>query len=377
MTFLRTAIDLYWRWIDSVSRTVDQLLERFGSRRTLRLIEGEDDTLSFELGPAATEQPNARRLSGKRTRQPATPSNLAEYHIHIADGMAMETPPDGWMALLRGGRVELILRPDRFLFRPLELPRRALDFLDGIVRAQIDRMTPWNANEAIFGWTPPVAATNDRIRLTIAATARSTVTHHLAALSRLGASLITVSTWFPGGEPNAAPIVVLTHSSRGGANGYRTRRIIGAIMMAAGLAAVSSTAVCTVAADRLDSARQELSRKIAMRRAALRLGADSSGNAALRQLEQRKQTTPSSVIVLEALSQVLPDNTYVTELRVERDKLQLVGISRDAPLLIQLIERSPHFTHATFFAPTTQTPGDPGERFHIEAHIQPDFSLGL
>jgi general secretion pathway protein L len=105
-------------------------------------------------------------------------------------------------------------------------------------------------------------------------------------------------------------------------------------------------------------------------------GQDSAGGSARYLLEQRKRTTPSSVIVLEALSQILPDHTYVSELRIDGDKLQLVGMTRDAPSLIQLIEHSSHFMNAVFFAPTTQTPGEPGERFHIEARIKPGFSLG-
>ena len=88
-------------------------------------------------------------------------------------------------------------------------------------------------------------------------------------------------------------------------------------------------------------------------------------------LDRRKQETPATVIVLEALSEVLPDHTYVTELRVEGNKLQVVGVTRDAPGLIRLIEQSPHFTRATFFAPTTRAPTDPGERFHIEARVEP------
>jgi len=78
-----------------------------------------------------------------------------------------------------------------------------------------------------------------------------------------------------------------------------------------------------------------------------------------------------SVIVLEALSQILPDHTYVTELRIEGSKLRLIGITRDAPSLIGLIERSARFARASFFAPTTRSPSDSGERFHIEAVIQP------
>ena len=83
------------------------------------------------------------------------------------------------------------------------------------------------------------------------------------------------------------------------------------------------------------------------------------------------------MIVLEVLSQILPDHTYVTELRIEGDKLRVIGITRDAPCLIRLMEQSPNFTRATFFAPTTRAPSDPGERFHIEAQIEPVFACAL
>jgi general secretion pathway protein L len=80
------------------------------------------------------------------------------------------------------------------------------------------------------------------------------------------------------------------------------------------------------------------------------------------------------VLALEALSKILPDQTYVTELRVEGNKLRLTGVTRDAPALIELIEQSGRFTRATFFAPTTRSSSDTGDRFHIEAIIRP---LGL
>ena len=100
---------------------------------------------------------------------------------------------------------------------------------------------------------------------------------------------------------------------------------------------------------------------------------DSSG---IGLLAKRKQTTPSSVMVLEAISRVLPDTTYVTELRIEGNKVQVVGLTQDAPSLIRLLEQSPQFTRATFFAPTTRAANESAERFHVEANISAYFGSG-
>ena len=123
--------------------------------------------------------------------------------------------------------------------------------------------------------------------------------------------------------------------------------------------------------DSLGAQESELARQISARRAAIRAGSDGGDRSPVAALERRKYETPSSVIVLEALSRVLPDHTYVTELHLAGNKLQIVGITRDAPSLIPLIEQSQHFTRATFYAPTTRSPSDPGERFHIEARVEP------
>jgi general secretion pathway protein L len=75
--------------------------------------------------------------------------------------------------------------------------------------------------------------------------------------------------------------------------------------------------------------------------------------------------------VLEELSRILPDNTYVTELRIDGNTVQIVGITDDAPSLIRLMEQSSHFSRATFFAPTTHAPSERGDRFHVEAKLEP------
>ncbi len=91
---------------------------RLVSPRVVRLIEEDGD--QFRIRSAH--------------RPEAAPS-----HVRLIDGVL--SAPD-LASIFRGSRVEIILQPKRFLFRSLELPARAADFLDGIVRAQIDRLTP-------------------------------------------------------------------------------------------------------------------------------------------------------------------------------------------------------------------------------------------
>jgi general secretion pathway protein L len=346
------------RWINSVAGTVSGLLQRLETHHDVQIIEEAPDTFTL------------RAADGGKKK-----SSLPDQHIRIVDGAIADPLPDGWAKLLRGSRAEMVLRPSRFLFRPLELPKRAVEFLDGIVRSQIDRLTPWTSADAVFAWTPPTDAPNDRIELTIAATARALVAPYVQAIADLGAASVAVLTVPAGAVPDAAPIRVYEQRARGVLEIDRIRQALIALLVVSGLAAAGTTAYSYYKLDSLDAEQQELNQKIAKRRAAMRTG-PAATMSAQRLLERRKQTTPSNVIVLEALSQILPDHTYVTELRIEGDKLQVVGVTRDAAALIGLIEQSPHFSHAAFYAPTTRTPGDPGERFHVEAHIKPVFAVG-
>jgi general secretion pathway protein L len=354
MTVLSDIAKAFAGWMDAVAGTIIMAMDRFGVQRRVQVIEGEADVFALHIQDSSQH------------------ANIPDHQIRLTSGIAANTLPAVWAAALRDSRTELVLKPSHFLFRPLELPRRASEFLDGIVRSQIDRLTPWSANDALFSWTPPAEAPNERIVVTVAATAREIVLPYIEALAGLGAASIVVSTLTQGSEANSNsnPIKIFEQKVRGAIEARRVTRVLAVLLLLAGLAAGILISASAVATGQLEAQQQDLSRRIAARRAAIRAGPDASGT-----LEGRKNATPSSVVVLEALSQLLPDHTFVTELRIEGDKLQVIGITRDAPSLIQLTEQSPHFTRATFFAPTTRSTGDPGERFHIEARIKPLFTF--
>jgi general secretion pathway protein L len=348
-------------WIDGVARTLGGAAERFKSRQQVQFAQDED---GFTVQLTQPERGKGRGKSRAAT--------LPAHRVRIADGIVSDPLPPEWAAALRGSKAELVLQPSSFLFRPLELPKRAGEFLEGIVRSQIDRLTPWTASDAVYHWTPPGEAGNDRIVLTVVATARALVAPLVRAVTDLGATSVVVSTVAPGAEP--IPVTVLEQSARGAVELGRIRTALLAAFVVTGLAATASLIASGFLADYYDEQAQQIQRRIAARRVELRAGQDGDSSTAL--LAKRKHTTPSSVMVIEELSALLPDHTYATEVRIEGDKLQVVGITHDAPSLIQIMEQSPHFTRATFFAPTTRAASDPGERFHIEAHIRPHFGIG-
>jgi general secretion pathway protein L len=352
MTALREIADLFGRWMDAVTAFVVAILRRFTAPGAVELIEEDDGTFVVQ-------------------KTGATPSGRPFERARIADGRIVGAHADGVEEMLRGSRADVVLRPDRFLLRPLELPQRAAEFLDGVVRAQIDRLTPWSAADAAFGWSQPREAGTDRIAVTVAATARALVLPYVHALTALGAQAVTVSTLLPGSDP--APIKVFEHTISGALDAARVRRAVVALLLVAALAAGLALGASTVVTAGLSARQDELARRIAERRAAIRSGRERADLASTpqRMLERRKYESPSTVLVLDALSQILPDHTYVIELRIEAEQLRVIGITRDAPSLIRLIEQNPLFSRATFFAPTTRSPSDPGERFHIEAHIEP------
>src|SRR5262249_25260365 len=144
MNLFRTILAILNAWTGNVAAAVIAGFDRMVSPRLVRLVEDEQGAFTVE-SDAKSENFPAR--------------------VAFANG-ALAAP--NLSPMLKGSRIEIVLQPRRFLFRPLELPARARDFLDGIVRAQIDRLTPWSASEAVFGCSAPVASGTENITTMIA-----------------------------------------------------------------------------------------------------------------------------------------------------------------------------------------------------------------
>jgi general secretion pathway protein L len=206
--------------------------------------------------------------------------------------------------------------------------------------------------------------------ITIAATPVSLIKPWLDVIASVGVHSVAVLTAPPPGDAAALPIKVW--DQRSDALGLaRIRKTLVTSLAACGISAAVTMATAAIVETTVENYDAGVTDKLKAIRGAAGRDMDGSLASAKRALERRKYASPSAVMVLDALSEILPDHTYVTELRVEANKVRLIGITRDAPSLVELIEKSGRFTRASFFGPTTRSASEPGERFNIEAIIQP------
>jgi general secretion pathway protein L len=358
MTMISEFKELFGDWITAVSGAVEAVAGRVVRSRQILLDEGEDGVFT------------ARTIPAKNA--PALP----DASFRFEGGRPNPTLSADWAAAFRGSRIEAQLPSDQVMACRLDFPGQAGDFLDGMIRTQVDRLTPWTINDAVFGWSPPVAAANDRIELIFAATSKFKVQPLLQFVQSMDAASVAIYSAASVGAGPSVRIKLLDKPLRSAIGSTLSiPRLLRTALLGAGIAAAASLLIAAYLESSMQSEQSELQQRISQRRAALRLDPNAAGSG-LGLLAKRKQTTPPSVLVLEAVSRALPDTTYVTELRIEGDKVQVVGMTQDAPSLIRLMEQSPQFTRATFFAPTTHAVNEPGDRFHIEAHLNAYFGSG-
>jgi len=326
------------RWIANVATVVAQVLDSFARPRTVAIKGAADGVF---------------QISGDDTRA----FRLVDGAFACDDGRAVEP-------LLRGARVSLALPPGMFLFRELDLPSRAIEFLDGVLRAQIDRLTPWSPAQAVFGHSAPQTAGHDRIKLVIAAAPLAQIDPIIHAFSAAGANSAVIVAQRENADA-APPIVVHESAFRreqaaAEAQGVLRKALVGALAFA-GLTAAASG----ILGAWFDARTADVAAETHQWRQAQMSGARDPDIM----LHKRKFGSPLTVLVLEQLARILPDDTYLREFQFSEGKLEIAGVSADATRLVAMLERSPTFSRATFSAPTTHAPNEPGDQFHIQAQV--------
>ena len=95
-----------------------------------------------------------------------------------------------------------------------------------------------------------------------------------------------------------------------------------------------------------------------------------------RKLLEVKSTTPAVIVMLNQLSTLIKDDTWLAYLQYSDGHLQLQGESPTASTLISILEASDLFANARFVSPVTQDNVSKLERFQITVDVTKAGGLG-
>jgi len=334
-------------WVAQLAEWVpDGLRQRLGSRRDLLVVtlgDGEA-TAHAVVGGQRHELGELPPGGAPRVRAPSTT---------ILDGLPRR-PTD----------LEIHLLPGSYLRRDLDLPAAAEDNLREAVELQIDRLTPFSADEVVFQCgvreRDPVAK---RLGVWLVAAPARRLREVLEWLGELP-DLAPRPMRTP---PTADAPCVFTYA-------LSQERRVG---LSWALAAVNLVLLVAVAVAHQQRGEVELAqleeavaevRRDAGEAAELADRVDQLRSAA-QSVHERRTARPSLVEVLEDLSARLPDDTYLQRFEVRQNEVRLFGLSATASNLIRQLEESPLLEDVRFESSITRDVASGRERFSIVGRL--------
>lgn len=287
--------------------------------------------------------------------------------------------PEPVLAESRAGLVVLRLPPDKVLQERIVVPRQAREFLPGIVRNQIERLSPWKADQVAYGFDAAERRQDGTtLDVTLLMTSRAIMESARDEVAAAGLKVDRVEAVNDDDEPARSVDLWSAVADAPGEALSRARRTIGACVAGSILlsAAIGTWAFESGSAAGAESEELASRIKVLQRQdRGARTAASSVASGPLEQAWTAKEAAPSAAVVMEVLSRVLPETAYLTELEIQGTALRMTGLGTDAPALIAPLEASGHLADVRFFAPTTRTADGALSRFYIEARILPRLKV--
>jgi general secretion pathway protein L len=284
-------------------------------------------------------------------------------HFALGPAGVAELPRAGRPIVLRLGQADV-------LGKTVSLPLAAERELEQVLSFEMDRETPFRADELY--WSHGVTAVdrpNERLSVRLRLVPKASLAPLLSALGQIG--IVPERLEIADGPDAGACLPLFVEN--GGA-----RRAAGRLVVQAAAACCAALAIATVVAPflRQSTALAALDRQVASGRAAaaeaagLRREIDQlSRQADLIESERGKVGQPLEI--LAAVTRVLPDDSYLTELELLQRKLTLSGRSVAAARLIGAFAANGEFRNPAFAAPVTRIEALRQEIFTIVAEVGP------
>lgn len=270
-----------------------------------------------------------------------------------------------------GIEVVLCLPTDKVLTRTLKLPLATEENLREVLAFQMDRQTPFTLEQVYYDYA--VVARDRKTRtlsLDFVVAPRAVVDGLIDSLERLDIHPGQV-TLCPAGRGEPMPVNLLPVPRRPRKRMAAQRINIGlgvlAVLLLVGavsLPLLHKARVVRTLQPMLDVAASKAQVAQKLREKVDALKAESQF------LVEKKQQSLLVLEVMDELTRILPDHTWLTRLEISPTEVQVQGQSTSSGALIPLTESSPLLHNARFRSPVTQIPRTNEERFHLSAETR-------
>jgi general secretion pathway protein L len=266
----------------------------------------------------------------------------------------------------RPSMILLGLRPGVSLEKTLVLPLAVERELERVLSYEMDRETPFSADEVWWSWQ---VTRRDRqhsqIHVSLFVVPRAGLTGLIEALTHAGLAPTSIDVRAGDGERRQIPLGANRTGREGWSGGLKPLAIGCAALafIATALPFVRQSLALGRVESRIARLQPEVDRVQALRQ---QLGAaGANGTMAINQAG-----TADTLKVLATTTEILPDDTHLTELSLHRRKLSLSGQSGDAAKLIGALAANPLFKDPSFASAVTRPQGSKLDAFSINTEIR-------
>ncbi len=275
------------------------------------------------------------------------------------------------VALLRPHRYPLVLElpPEWVLMRRVALPAAAKENLRQVIGFEIDRITPFQADQVYFDNERDADRQlgSDQVGVKVWLVPRNRVQPWLEALRKAGLPVDRMAPQQVSVSLNLLPAELRPRPDLRQL-AFKTAPVLLLLALLAAVLILPLWQARTLVID-LQQEENRLRRQagsvIELRKAL------ENKLEELKKVRDYWRSVPPPLEVLQVLTHLLPDDTYLQQLDIRGDKLTIRGLSGQASALIGLLEASPAFVDPHFLSPVTQQRGK--ELFHIGATITLPF----
>ncbi len=270
-----------------------------------------------------------------------------------------------------GSDVTVRLQPGLVLESTVTLPASAEPTLRAVLQHQLERLVPLPARELCFDYRlAPRAPMAKELTAQVYIARRADIDRGLALAKACG---LTPRQVIAAGAAEAP--VVLWRAGRQQADASRHRRLRHALEAAAIVLALGAYGLHVYRLDQVrDQLQQDIIEATRLAAAARQLGQQVAETSEAVTLVQRRAREMAPLRLLNELTQLVPETTWLTQLAVRNRSVEIVGYSPRATDLIPRLENSALFEKPQFRAPITLSPDGKGERFDLTFELRPEPS---